>query len=504
MTAPTESTGDGLVVDGSSGSGARGEHPTRPVRRLACRGVDWLRGHSVIAVFWVVAVLIRLAIAAAYRPSSLQWMDAQRFARVGWSTFGDFWAPAGYAGFLAALRLISDQLALVTATQHVLGMVTAGLLAAAAARMGLRRPWNLMAGTVVAFGGDYMFLEHLVMTETLFITAIALGVCAAVRCLEDHNWRWAALASFAFAASALVRGNALVLNAVLPLCLLGGISTLHASWRALVASIAPGAAFITGYVVVATVVGPYTGLWEMNGWHLYSRAAPFADCEQLRVDDQDADIARLCEDVPASQRFGPYHYSWSPDSPARQAWGLDPARSDDLRRFAVDAILRQPDDYLHAVAEDLVRVVVPGFRASPGHGQLLDTFEFDHRDPEVERLIANALAERYSGVRPEIHGAGLATAYQRATRLPGLAVPLAITGALVGLVRHRGARRRQLLLSLLVGSALLLAPIFLLTWDYRYTLPALPFLLLAGLIGCFAERDRGTPIVADGASTGDE
>jgi hypothetical protein len=45
------------------------------------------------------------------------------------------------------------------------------------------------------------------------------------------------------------------------------------------------------------------------------------------------------------------------------------------------------------------------------------------------------------------------------------------------------------LLALLSGLCLLLIPVLLVTWDFRYTLPATPVLALAAVIG-FAPTSR--------------
>jgi hypothetical protein len=203
----------------------------------------------------------------------------------------------------------------------------------------------------------------------------------------------------------------------------------------------------------------------------------------------------LCEATPPDKRYGPYHYTWDPNGPGRRRWsgvtGPDPAYDGMVRRFAVDAIRRQPLDYTIAVMHDFVRIFAPGYRVNPGNGQFMAAYSFGWRDEVTLENIQRALGQKYSGteVRRVNRGVTLMSAYQEATRLPGAFLAIVGCCAALGLVRSSGTRRGQVLLALLSGLCLLLIPVLLVTWDFRYTLPATPVLALAAVIG-FAPTSR--------------
>jgi hypothetical protein len=459
---------------------------------------ETLHWSRLALLVWVLGALIRSFAQLVYWPSVLQFADAIRYARIGyWSgAFHDNWAPAGYAVFLRLLRFVSSSIGATIICQHALGLATAVLLTSAARRAGARTPWQLLPGAVVALVGDYTFLEHLLMPESLFLFLAGAGLFAAIRALEGDGRRWGVLSGVAFGLGALVRSNALPLLAFLALSVLPvPVSRRHAATSAMAWGVGCGAALVFVYAVVSAAVGPYTGLGNMTGWYLYGRTAPFADCTRMAVDDDSPDMAALCEATPPEKRYGPYYYTWEASGPGRTRWsavtGPDPAYDRMVMRFAVDAIRRQPLDYLIAVLNDLVRIVAPGYRANPGNGQFMAAYSFGWRDDVTLENIQRALSQKYSGteVRRNKGGVFLMTAYQEATRLPGAFLVIVGGCAAVGLLRSSGTRRGEVLLVLLSGLCLLLIPVLLVTWDFRYTLPATPVLALAAVIG-FAPPSR--------------
>jgi hypothetical protein len=249
-------------------------------------------------------------------------------------------------------------------------------------------------------------------------------------------------------------------------------------------ALVPGTVALGIYLTVAAWVGPYAGVWDMSGWHLYSRVAPFADCSALAIVKEHPQYARLCPAQSPDERLGPYYYEWVPQSPAQTLWGLDPGRDATLRRFALEVIRRQPGDYLKAIGTDVVRVFDPGFDTRDGFGQQMKVYSFDYRDRSVEGDLRTSYSEAYTGTMVVIRrGVQLLSGYQRVTRLPGVLLLLTLLGAVIGLIATRRTQRRQVLFILLVGLVVLLGPIVLFTWDFRYTLAACPLLVLAGVVG---------------------
>ena len=271
---------------------------------------------------------------AVYSPSVMQWYDAPRFARTGeWAGFfSDYWTPAGYPALLWLLRVVSHDLAFTIGVQHLLGLVTGLILAATAHRAGVRSPWHLVAGAAVFFGGDFLYLEHLVMTESIMLFLIAGGVYADRQsvgrgppvCLAGRRVRLAGRC----------RARALERLCAHPWPPRGRRATCRACSRRVTHVLAATAPFVVAVVVyglASTAVGTYSGIDDMRGWHLYGRVAPFLDCRQTTADDR---FPGLCEGTPPGARPGPFFYTWDVTSPARSLWGLDPARAMTCSRWA--------------------------------------------------------------------------------------------------------------------------------------------------------------------------
>ncbi|MPY93810.1 MAG: hypothetical protein GEV08_12330 [Acidimicrobiia bacterium] len=449
-------------------------------RRLAPRALR-ARVPEIGAV--VAALLVRAIVMWLYAPAVNQYYDAVRFARAGATDFfADYWTPVGYASFLAALRPLSSELAFTIGVQHALGIAGGFLLAGAAKSLGVPRPWHLLAGVFLWFGGDFLYFEHVLMSETLFIFTIALTVYLACRGLAapPDNLRWFVLAGLAAGATTLVRWNGLFLLAV-PVLLV--LSRHGRSWpsraKAAVLSVAPCLVLLGGYLVVSSAAG-YSGTSDMNGWLLYSRVAPFLDCAQTSVDDEHPE---LCEVAPPGARFGPLYYSWQPESPARALFGLGPEPNDYLLRLGLDTIRHEPVAYARAVAHDVIRLFAWSHRRGAGHGQMVEVYDFSYRDESVETMIEQALDTRYDGVSVRQHDwSWLLHDLQMATRARGwMMLVLTAMGAAVVLVSPRGRRAGPLVVLAVVGGLWAL-PILSFTWDFRYALPGTALLPLGAVL----------------------
>ena len=172
------------------------------------------------------------------------------------------------------------------------------------------------------FGGDFVYLEHLVMTEALMLFLIAATLYSTIRSIEGGDLRWFVAASFLGTLAALVRWNAFVL-VLAPVVLANpptgrfGAGAGEPTWCR--RDSIRGSR--TGIFVDQHVGGGYSGIADMRGWHLYGRVASFLDCEQTTADDQ---YPNLCEATPPWERPGPFFYSWDPNSPAAHALGTRP------------------------------------------------------------------------------------------------------------------------------------------------------------------------------------
>ena len=430
-------------------------------------------GWTPLLIVIGLGIAVRLYALFAYVPSSLQWIDAIRFARISPSgAFGDVWAPAGYPAFLALLRQISNNLSFTIAVQHLLGLI-GGLLIFAAVRRVAPRWVALVPAAVLIVGGDFLFLETMIMVEAYFTFTICVTLYAAIRALNDpHPLRWLAFASFAAGMSALVRSNALVIP---PLIAVWALVVFAGPWRhralRFVVALAPALILVVAYLVAANIDGRYSGLVDARNIDLYGRVAPFANCTKFTPPKG---TERLCQDnIPRGQRPGSFWYTWVAESPGVKYYGLDPAKNGPLGKWARAAILGQPLDYAKIVAKDMFRYIDPTAGNDYGFSGLsADGWSFIYRVPAEEQFVGHALGKRYDGVLPaHMPGAQALDFYQTSTRLSGLFLALFSVVTIVGLFLARG--RLWAVLALFAATAFLLyvGPVLTISYDVRYGLP---------------------------------
>lgn len=435
-----------------------------------------------------LGAVLRAVTMIGYSPSALQWIDAIRYTRSDpVALFDDYFWPAGYPVFLAGLRLVSDDLTFTIAVQHALGLGTAALLYASVRRIGAPPAIAAVPALVAALGGDHLYLEHVVMADTLYGFLGVAGLYVALRGLDRSGGR--ALVTFGGAA-ALLMAAGLTRSAgfTLPLVLL--LVLVATGARPVRARLLPAAVvavtsigLMAGYLAVASS-GKYAGVSDMTGWHLYSRIAPTVDCSRFTPP---AGTRMLCDPRPVADRPGSFYYEWDPASPARMRWDI-PEGNDELRRFARAAILADPVMYAKVVAKDLVRYVEPTAgrdRAASGVGA--DTMVFGFRDATTEALVDRYLSTRYDGVGPvRAGGIELLDTYQRVSRLNSLERLLMILLAVGGLLAARGPLLRGILLFGASALGLLALPAATLSWDYRYGTPPMLLLACAAALGGWA------------------
>lgn len=181
---------------------------------------DLLLGGAVIAL----ALVLRMAL--LFRaPPFIEWHDSASYAVPAlYLVEGEGFplelkrAPF-YSFFLAAaFWLFGEDLRAPLLLQHLLGAVSAGLTYALG-RMIWGRPAGLLAGLVTALNGGLMFVEHMIMSETLFgfFLLVVMVCCAAIR--SSHPIAWALAAGAMVGLTALTRPSMLM---VLPMLALVG------------------------------------------------------------------------------------------------------------------------------------------------------------------------------------------------------------------------------------------------------------------------------------------
>jgi hypothetical protein len=393
----------------------------------------------------------------------------------------DLSKTVGYAFFLRAL-LPAHSLILVGLVQHLMGLAVAVLLYLLVRRAGVARRWATLATLPVLLDGTEIELEHMVMAETLFTFLLMVAVTLLL---------WRARPSWpACLAAGLLTGYAITVRSEglpLPLVLAAFLVVRRVGWRPVTAVLAGSALPVAGYVLwFHGHTGTY-GLTRSDGFYLWGRVSTFAQCSQISPPPGERG---LCLPQPPSQRLPPGQLIWLAPQVHSQLRGSPVGKANDkrLRDFAIRAVLAQPLGYAHAIADGLVLAV--DWRRVNYPSEYTTSHYYFHLQPQV-----------LPDYRSWIHGgtpAADATAYGRAPYsrvfLPA-ALPIAawerlfwtygpVFGAimLIGLAGVARARRQgggPGLLPWAAAAVLLVFPIAVADFDYRYLLPVLPFACLA-------------------------
>jgi hypothetical protein len=475
--------------------GAAGEKPSGR-RRTRLRA----RMPLPLAVILAIAVVLRVLVWIAYSPAIMSVADtANYFGMAHYELFSGATQSAGYPAFLRALHALSNQLEVTIAVQHVLGLATGLLLYAIVRRAGAPVWAATVAAACILLSLDQVFLEHTIMSETLFTFVLVAASGCALRALEPprtlrrgvtSRLLWIAAAGALIGASAWIRTYTVLLLPPLGLWLL---FALPRPWRGRVTGAATGV--VAGVLVVLIYAGAqyaysdYFGLARSGGWALYSRTAQFADCDRFTPP---AGTRVLCESTPPAQRPGPDFYGWEQGSPARKAFGTQPSHDAQLQAFATAAILHQPLDYLRTVANDTVRYFVPGWDAGrPFAGVDYTVMDLDRRAPGIEQALERDLGGYYAPDHLRIRGGVFAlTDLQQLLRVQPLLLLQFVLLAVAGLVATRDRRRAAIAFLLGISLLLIVIPPATAIYGARYAIPIDGLLAAAAMLGLCALLDR--------------
>lgn len=465
-----------------------------------------LRQPAVLTLLAVLAVgaALRLLLLVQWQPAFLNYPDMGVYLLDAFVDF-PFLDPlrvTGYGVFLRGLHVVHGELLFVTVVQHLLGLATALLLYAAMRCAGVRSRWvAVVPAATVALGGSQIRFEHAILTESLwlFLVSVALfGVSVAARISGPGR----ATVFLAVAAGGLALGLSVPVRitgiVVIPLLVV---------WLAVAARGAVRMRLALAATFLATTLAPILGFaaWHAaetgtfgltrNGvMNVYGRVAPWADCTKFTPP---AGTAYLCETTPVADRDGHEKYLFAP-SPATTRWGLldyrkplPPAGAEQIGDWSRAAILGQPTTYLKAVATELRRLIDPA--AAPGlagqepgwfgrgpadYGEKLEGRD---RDPYVEPILAQYYGSNDLPIkRGDLRWLG---DYERATVPAPWLMALMVSLTLVALIAVRGPERRAAWLFGPMALVLLVAPVVMSMYDYRYVAPVLGLLAASAAIG---------------------
>jgi hypothetical protein len=467
--------------------------------------------HRLFSAALFLALLLRLDAELGYRWQS--WFnDSFTYVKAAVTLTPETTRPSGYAVYLRALSPAHSYL-LVTATQHLMGLLIAVMMYAVARHRFGAPSWLAVLATLpLLFDGFELELEHLIMADTLFLFLAMAGITVALW-TPRPSWRACLAAGLLLGLSATVRSTGLPLLAVFVIYLLVTLLPARSirwrslssgaqpegpggrppggycrSWRSLAAGLAVGvAAFgvpLAGYEAWYHSAHGEFALTDSTGVFLYSRVMTFADCSRMSLP---ADLRVLCTSVPPDQRPNGQDYIWKPVSPLLRLGHpeFSPAVNKLAERFAIKAIEAQPFDYAGAVWDDTVRSFEWNRSVFP-NAQTYDDYLFGYTSPHipVSPFGGYPTAEGYY-----VHGdpataivnpfAGLIRTYQRWVWLPGTVYGLILLAGLYGIAARWRRGGREALLPWLCSVTLIVAPAATAEFDYRYVTTAVPFACLA-------------------------
>jgi hypothetical protein len=460
---------------------------TAPVRAPGVAWAGWktVRRHWLFVLVLTAGLALRVLAETAYRPALL-YIDSAKYLEGSVAT-----APQGYQALLRLLEPAGG-LALVAAVQHVFGLAMAVALYAVLLRRGAPRWVATLAAAPVLLDAYQLQLEQTIMPDVLFETMIAAGLV--VLLWRPGPWPVAAGALMLGAAVTVREIGAVLIVPVVAFAALS-VGGRRPNWRhrARRAALAAGCFVLPAlfYLAGTFAVTGHVGMAGNGPSPQYGRAAAAADCATLRLP---ADERALCPSPAQTLALGGIdgllHNPRSPGHTVPVPPGL--TRDEFLDRFAIAVFRQQPLRVAASVARDSVRLLAP---VRDGDPQVTPIARWQFQDfyPVYPRTYSTAFLTRLAhahGSRGDLVAVQPAASFLRTYQLgggytPGPLYAVFLVAGVAGALRRRTELRVPCLLVTLAAVVLLVSSdAFEFSW--RYQLPAVVLLPLAGALGVTA------------------
>ncbi|MGC1567124.1 MAG: hypothetical protein WA794_14025, partial [Trebonia sp.] len=489
-----------------------------------------LAGNKLFVILMIPAALLRIDAELGYRWQS--WFnDSWNYVDTAVTLNLDPTRPSGYSFYLWVFKPFHS-FALVTVSQHIMGLLVAVMMYALARHRFGTPKWLAAVMTLpVLYDGFEIQLEHLILSDTLFLFLAMLAVLVLLwsplpplRAAGGAGgaqvpwWRssWArcALAGVLLGVSAIVRTTGLSLIPIFAVYLLLCFGMGRAGWRTLVSGVV---AFVV--LAVAPVAG-YAGWYDLQhgafntsestGVFLYSRVMTFADCAKMQLSP---DLLSLCTTVPPAQRPIAQAYIWTAASPLHRfpAPVFSALPNSLAQQFAIKAIEAQPAAYARAVFDDTWRSFDWSRSVFP-NAETYDEYLFGYQSVPISSGhpvpgYSSSAAAYLAGGNPLTAVvnpfASAIRVYQRYVWLPGTVYGLLLLAGLGAIVAGRRRVSVDALLPWVSSVALIVVPAATAEFDYRYVTTAVPFACLALAIA-FGRRPAPAPVATPDAGAATE
>jgi hypothetical protein len=422
----------------------------------------------------------------------------------------------GYSLFLRGLEPFHS-LTLVTGIQHLLGLAIAVMIYLLLRRNGVSQLWATAATLPVLLDGFEIEDEHMVMAEALFTFLVMLAMLL-ILWRQRVPWPVALLAGLLAGYAVDVRGEGLPVLVLFPVTLLlrslrNEGTWIWRNWRRWLAA----AVMALGCAVPVLAYAAWFHSWygsftlsRSDGFYLWGRASSFAECSVIKPP---ADELKICPSGSPSSRTPPGDYIWHAPQVHNIAGGPVSVANDLLLRdFAIRAVEAQPLGYLRSVLSGLALSVEWPRRPYPDPGTVY--YYYFHLTPQtipahhtwIPGGTAHSDAVQYGHavpsrvVRPF---AILIDGWQRVFYTYGPLFGLILLTGLGGVLRIRRragtlprlgwSRRAGGMLPWGTAVVLVVFPIAVADFDYRYLLPVLPFACLAAGLAFAPARAPAPP-----------
>ena len=464
------------------------------------RAGDVLRQHWLLALLIAAGLVLRVITQFAYEPALL-FIDSKKylygtdFQLGAWGSFD----PIGYTLLMLKPVLTFGNLGFVAVLQHVLGLGMAVALYLMMLRRGVVRWLAALAVAPVLLDAYQLNAEQTIMPDVLFEALLVAGIVLLLW-QPRPGLAFVILAGLAFGTSAPVRqvGEALIVPALIY------VVAAARDWRT---RLLHGAVMVVcvalpvvGYMGYSKVVLHYGfQMSNMGDAYLYGRAAHAADCATLKLPP---DEQLLCPTPAQALRYGVDGLVNNPDSP-RVEYGVDVKDGvldynlPQQKEFAYAVIKQQPMRVIGDIARDSIKIFALTRNTVEGDTPI-KRWQFQNHYPIFPPGItvrgATSLFAQYGGGGPARvwrRGAVALRFYQlHGGYTPGPVFLISLLAGIAGIFtfgRRRDPNNLSLACLLLTGSAvavLLGADLYEFSW--RYQLPALVTLPIAGALGATA------------------
>jgi hypothetical protein len=492
------------VVSGSwpAGSPAGNTVTGSRLDRAVWRVGDELRKHWLLALLIAAGLVLRVVTQVAYEPALL-FIDSKKYL-FGTDFSGGAWGsfdPIGYTLLVLKPVLAFGNLGLVALLQHVLGLGMAVALYVLMLRRGVVRWLAALAVAPVLLDAYQLNAEQTIMPDVLFEALLVAGIVLLL-------WQprpglvFVILAGLALGTSAPVRqvGEALILPALIY------VVAVTPGWRTRLLNgavlFACFALPIVGYMGYSKVILHYGfQMSNMGDAYLYGRTAHAADCATLKLPP---DEQLLCPTPAQALKLGVDGLVNNPNSPRVEydvniVTGTQDYNNPLQREFAYAVIRQQPMRVIGDITRDSIKIFALTRNTVEGDTPI-NRWQFQNTYPVYPPGITLTGGNSATNLFAQAGGGGAARVRRPAAialrdyqlhggYTPGPVFLLALLAGIAGIFtfRRRDPGNLGLACLLVTGSAvavLLGADLYEFSW--RYQLPALVTLPIAGALGATA------------------